>query len=211
MVSAPRRLFILFLVLASFITGISGAATAEEQLIIREIVISGNRMVEEATVRARIESREGDVFEPEKVTSDVRAIYELGFFEDISLEPRTTDFEDQLDLDVRVIERPTGSLSFGAGFSSLDKFVISGSVSQSNLFGRGYGLALSADIGGRSNRFFLSFTDPYFMGSSFGLAASIFSTDLEFEDFDQEQTGLDLSLSHHGRFVAFACQPGGSA
>ncbi len=163
---------------------------------IREIDIAGNTNTVDPVIRREVPTVEGELYSARQMRMANRRIRGLGFFEDISLDAKLTDFEDQLDLEVRVIERPTGSLSFGAGFSSLDKFVISGSVSQANLFGRGYGLALSADIGGRSTRFFLSFSDPYFMGSTFGLSTSIFSTDLEFQDFEQEQTGIDFNLSH---------------
>ncbi|MCP3983945.1 MAG: outer membrane protein assembly factor BamA [bacterium] len=163
---------------------------------IREIDIAGNTTTIDTVIRREVPTVEGELYSVRRMRLANRRIRGLGFFEDISLDAKLTDFEDQLDLEVRVIERPTGSLSFGAGFSSLDKFVVSGSVSQSNLFGRGYGLALSADIGGRSTRFFLSFTDPYFMGSTFGFMAGLSRTDLEFSDFEQEQTSFDLSLSH---------------
>lgn len=163
---------------------------------VREIDIAGNTNTVDTVIRREIPTVEGELYSARELRASNSRIRGLGYFEDISLDAKLTDFEDQLDVEVRVIERPTGSLSFGAGFSSQDKFVVSGSVSQSNLFGRGYGLSLSADVGGRSNRFFLSFTDPYFLGSTFGLSTSIFSTDLQFEDFEQEQTGFDVSLSH---------------
>lgn len=163
---------------------------------VREIEIAGNTNTLDAVIRREVPTVEGELYSARKVRISNTRIRTLGFFEDISLDAKLTDFEDQLDLHVRVIERPTGSLSFGAGFSSRDKFVISGSVNQANLFGRGYALSLSADIGGRSDRFFLSFSDPYFLGSSFTLGTSIYSTNLQFEDFEQEQTGFDLSLSH---------------
>ena len=163
---------------------------------VREIEISGNTNTLDTVIRREVPTVEGELYSARKVRISNTRIRTLGYFEDISLDAKLTDFEDQLDLEVQVIERPTGSLSFGAGFSSQDKFVISGAVNQANLFGRGYALSLSADIGGRSNRFFLSFSDPYFMGTSFALGASIYNTDLEFEDFEQEQTGFDVSLSH---------------
>lgn len=163
---------------------------------IREINISGNTTTIDPVIRREVPTVEGELYSVRRMRLANRRIRGLGYFEDISLDAKLTDFEDQLDLDVRVIERPTGSLSFGAGFSSLDKFIVSGSISQSNLFGRGYGMALSADIGGRSTRFFLSFTDPYFMGSTFSLSTRVSSTDIQFSDFDQQQTGIDLTLSH---------------
>ena len=163
---------------------------------VREIEITGNTNTVDAVIRREVPTVEGELYSARELRIANARIRGLGFFEDISLDAKLTDFEDQLDLQVGVIERPTGSLSFGAGFSSVDKFVISGSISQSNLFGRGYGLSLSADIGGRSDRFFLSFSDPYFLGTRFALTTSIFNTDIKFQDFSQKQTGFDVALSH---------------
>ena len=94
---------------------------------------------------------------------------------------------------MKVVERPTGSLSFGAGFSSQDGFVISGSLADSNLFGRGYAASLGADIGGESERFFLNFAWPYFLDSSWGLSTQLSHWELEYEDFEQEQTGAEVA------------------
>jgi outer membrane protein insertion porin family len=139
---------------------------------------------------------EGQLYSARAITiSRIRA-RTLGFFEDVSFEPRTTQDPSLLDLDVTVVERPTGSFSFGAGFSSQDRLVLTASLSQANLFGRGYGVNLSADIGGTTNRFFLSFHDPYFLDSTFGFGATIFITDVRFEDFEQKQRGFDLNLGH---------------
>jgi outer membrane protein insertion porin family len=174
---------------------------------LREIDIAGNTTTVDPVVRREMQMVEGELYSARAVDISKRRVEVLGFFEEVSIEPQLTDFPDQLDLDLKVIERPTGSLSFGAGFSSRDGFVLSGSVSQSNLFGEGYGTSISADIGGQTSRFFLSFSDPYFMGSTFGLSAQLFQTDLEFQDFELETLGAELVLSHlldnEGRTRAF--------
>ena len=163
---------------------------------LRQIDIAGNTTTIDPVIRREIGLVEGELYSARAVALSRARIRGLGFFEEVEFEAAQTDFPDQLDLEVDVVERPTGSLSFGAGFSSQDGFVVSGSVAQSNLFGRGYGGSLSADIGGDTSRFFLTFTDPYFMGSTFGFSTQIFRTDIEFEDFQQEQTGIDIVFSH---------------
>lgn len=72
--------------------------------LIREIVVAGNRMVEEATVRARIGSREGSPYDAEQVSRDVRALFELGTFEDIKVDAAA--FEGGIRLTFRLAERP---------------------------------------------------------------------------------------------------------
>lgn len=163
---------------------------------LREIDITGNTQTIDPVVRREIQAVEGQLYSQRELNLSQARVRGLGFFEQVNFEPRQTDYPDQLDLDVKVVERPTGSLSFGAGFSSQDGLVVTGSVAQENLFGRGYRAQLAADVGRETQRFFLNFSDPYFFGTTYGFSTSIFATDLRFEDFTQQTAGIDLVLSH---------------
>jgi outer membrane protein insertion porin family len=161
---------------------------------IREIDISGNTTTVDPVIRREMQVVEGELYSARALRLSQGRMERLGFFEEVSFEPVQTDQPEELDMDVQVIERPTGSLSFGAGVSSQDGFVISGSLAQTNLFGRGYGANLSAEIGGSTNRYFLSFTDPYFLGSDWSASITAFNTEIQFEDFDESRTGIELGL-----------------
>jgi outer membrane protein insertion porin family len=163
---------------------------------IRNIEVEGNTTTVDSVVRREMQLVEGQLYSARALQISRARVQGLGFFEEVQFEPVPTDEAGLLDLDVDVVERPTGSFSFGAGFSSQENFVLTGSLSQSNLFGRGYAAQLSADFGGDSNRFFLSFSDPYFLGSDFSFASTIFMTEVEFEDFSQNNQGLDLTFGH---------------
>ncbi len=163
---------------------------------VREIEIAGNTRTVDPVIRREMQLVEGQLYSARALQVSQGRIRGLGFFEEVNFEPKPTDLPDQLDVDVKVVERPTGSLSFGAGFSSQDRLVLTGSVAQANLFGRGYGLQASVDTGGRSDRFYLSFSNPYWLGTSFSLATTLFRTSIRFEDFEQEQEGVDLTLGH---------------
>jgi outer membrane protein insertion porin family len=107
MISLPRRLLLLPALLAaafSLPAEPAGAQQGKPPLEIREIIFTGNRMVEGATVRARVQSAEGDIFDPEQITRDVRSIYELGFFEDIKVEAE--GFEGGLKITFVLREKP---------------------------------------------------------------------------------------------------------
>jgi outer membrane protein insertion porin family len=95
-----------------------------------------------------------------------------------------------------VVERPTGSFSFGAGYSSRDSFILTGSLSEQNFLGRGYSLNLSADLSRRNQRYYLQFQDNYFLGSNFSFGGSVYRTSVRFDDFSQERNGIELSLGH---------------
>ena len=163
---------------------------------IREIDVAGNTTTVDPVIRREMQVVEGELYSARALAISEQRIRRLGFFEEVSFETQPTDDPEELDLAVNVVERPTGSLSFGAGFSSQDKFVVTGSLAQSNLFGRGLSTQLSADLGGRSDRFFFALTDPYFLDTDFSLRASVFQTQVRFEDFEQERTGAEFTLGH---------------
>ena len=165
---------------------------------IRQIDISGNTQTVDSVIRREVPVVEGQLYSQRRIHMARDRVRRLGFFEEVDLRMEPTQEPEQLDLELAVVEKPTGSFSFGAGFSSQDDFVLNGSLSQANLFGRGYNISLSGDFstGGGSQRFFLSFTDPAVLGSEFSLGATIFNTSIRFEDFDQDQVGADLVLGH---------------
>ena len=139
---------------------------------------------------------EGELYSAAAVDVSKARLERLGFFEEVEIAPINTDYADQMDLGVKVVEKPTGSLSFGAGYSSRDGFIVSASVSQANLFGRGYNGSVVADVGGRTNRFFLTLGDPYFLDSNWGLSGQLFRTALDYPGFDLDQYGGELVTSH---------------
>jgi outer membrane protein insertion porin family len=163
---------------------------------VRNIDVRGNTRTVDKVIRREIRLVEGQLYSARALqVSEVR-IRGLGFFEDVAFEPNTTEDPSQLDLDVNVVERPTGAFSFGAGFSSADAFIFNASLSQSNLFGRGYGANISADIGGNSSRYYVSIVDPYFLGSTFSFSTTAYLTQVEFDDFEQDNQGIEIGFGH---------------
>jgi outer membrane protein insertion porin family len=163
---------------------------------IREVGISGNNRTVDSVVRREVPLVEGQLYSSRAIEVARVRLQRLNFFEEVELRPEPTDDPDQIDLEVEVVERPTGSFSFGAGFSSQDSFMLTGSLSESNLFGRGYALNLTADLSFRSQRIYMQFADPYFLGSDFSLSGTIFRTSIRFQDFEQEQMGAELIFGH---------------
>jgi outer membrane protein insertion porin family len=163
---------------------------------LREIEVAGNQTTVDPVIRREVRLVEGQLYSARALDLSKQRIQSLGFFEEVSFEPKTTDFENQLDLGVKVVEKPTGSLSFGAGVSSRDGFVISGSIADSNLLGRGLAASLGADLGGETDRFFLNFAWPYFMDSNWGLSTQLSRWEIEYDDFEMEQSGAEVAFSH---------------
>jgi outer membrane protein insertion porin family len=163
---------------------------------IRQIEIAGNTRTIDPVIRREMRMTEGQLYSARAIQLSTTRVRRLGYFEDVAFEPQPADDPSQLDLAVDVVERPTGAFSFGAGFSSQDSFVLSASLNNSNIFGRGYSANLSAEYSGRTSRFFLQLNDPYFLDSSYSLGATFFLTTVRFEDFEQDQQGVDFTLGH---------------
>jgi outer membrane protein insertion porin family len=175
---------------------------------IRRVDIAGNTRTVDRVIRREVQLVEGELYSARALAATKNRLDSLGFFEEVNLEAKKTEAPDQVDLDVGVVEKPTGSLSFGAGYSSADSFVLSGSVAQNNLFGRGYGLRVAADIGGQRDRFYATFSNRRLFDSEYGLSASAYRTTLNYEDFEETTLGGDLNLSRNfdeaGRYRGFA-------
>jgi len=163
---------------------------------IRNINISGNTRTIDPVIRREMRVVEGQLYSAHGLRLSQQRIRRLGFFEDAAFEARPTDDPSQLDMNVNVVERPTGSFSFGAGYSSQDGLLFTAALSQSNLFGRGYFVNLNVDVGRQTSRYVASLSDPYFLGSKFSFSGSIFVTDTTFESFEQFQQGIQFSLGH---------------
>jgi len=101
MVTRKRAIFYTILLILFFISFVEGA---QENIPVKAIVIRGNRVIEEATIRHQIKSREGEPFTPFRVRQDISNIYKIGYIEDIQVESET--FEGGIKLTYLIKEKP---------------------------------------------------------------------------------------------------------
>lgn len=133
------------------------------RVYVDRINISGNSKTRDEVVRREMRQMEGAWFDRESVERSKLRLDRSGFFEEVTVQPSPQAGEpDKVALDVNVKERPTGALSLGVGYSQVDKLVLSGSISQNNLFGTGNALTLAANTGKTNRLLSLSYTNPYF-------------------------------------------------
>ena len=76
-----------------------------QQDVITEIVVHGNRRIPAETVRARVFSRPGDVYDPAAIERDFNSLWNTGYFEDIRFEREQTPKGWRIHIYVK--ERPT--------------------------------------------------------------------------------------------------------
>ncbi|MEZ4598876.1 MAG: outer membrane protein assembly factor BamA [Syntrophotaleaceae bacterium] len=164
------------------------------RVIIGNISISGNTRTRDKVLRREMLLAEGDFYSAGKMKSSRRRINNLGFFEEVNLTTSRGANERFMDIEIDVKEKPTGSFSVGAGFSSVDGLMMQGSLSQDNFLGRALRFDLAASLGGRSTTYRLGLLDPYFLDKNLGLGGDIYKTEREWTDFERKATGGDIKL-----------------
>lgn len=164
------------------------------QVQIGRINISGNTKTRDKIIRREIEFAEGDLFNTSALKESRRLINNLGFFESVDLMTRKAEVETKMDIDVAVKERPTGNFTLGAGYSSVDGPIFSGSVSQENFLGRALALNLSGAFGGSSTTYNVGLTDPRFLDSKYTLGFDLYQLEREYNEYDKRATGGDIKL-----------------
>jgi len=132
------------------------------RVYVRRINITGNTKTRDEVIRREMRQMEGGWYSTEKVKRSRERVDRLGYFKDVNVEtPAVTGTTDQVDVNVNVEERPTGSMMLGAGFSSSEGILFSGSVSQNNWLGTGKSLSTQFSNGRINKIYSVSYTDPY--------------------------------------------------
>lgn len=176
------------------------------KVYVNRINIDGNVRTLDRVIRREFRIAEGDPYNAGKIRRSTQRIKNLGFFEDAKIQNRRTDAPDKVDIDVEVVEKSTGELNFGAGFSTTEGVLGNVSVRERNLLGKGQDLRVSFQQASRGTQLNLSFTEPYFINKDVAAGFDLFKIrrDLESESsFDSDTTGGTLrssySLSEHLR------------
>jgi outer membrane protein insertion porin family len=133
------------------------------RVYVRRIQVAGNNKTRDEVVRREMRQLEGAFYDTSKIQLSKRRIDRTQYFTEVNVETQPVEgSSDQVDVLYTVKEKPTGALLFGAGFSTVEKLVLSASVQQQNAFGSGKFLAASVNSGSINKVYSLSYLDPYF-------------------------------------------------
>jgi outer membrane protein insertion porin family len=139
------------------------AADPSRRAYVRRINISGNTRTRDEVVRREFRQFESSWYDADKIKLSRERIERIGYFKDINVE--TSDVPgapDQVDLNITVAEKPTGSLQLGAGFSTAEKLAISFSIKQENAFGSGNYLGVDVNTSKYNQTLAFTSVNPYF-------------------------------------------------
>jgi outer membrane protein insertion porin family len=160
------------------------------------ISVAGNIKTRDKVVRRELGIQEGQLYSTAALRVSQQRVMRLGFFEKAELTTQRTDRPDVIDVTVQVVERPTGTIQAGAGFSSAENILANVQLSQNNLFGRGQYLALQAQVSGIRRQFNLRFSEPYLMDTFWRFSASAYNFSFTLRDYSQESTGGNITMGY---------------
>lgn len=165
------------------------------RVYIERIDIVGNTRTLDRVIRRELDIVEGDAFNQALVNFSQGRVRQLGFFEDVEVEPFQGSDADKAQIRVSVTEQPTGELAFGAGFSSTDSFLVDFSISERNLRGRGQFLRFRVSASSRRRQIDIRFTEPRFLDRNLAAGFDLFQVRTDFSreaSFETESTGMTL-------------------
>ena len=151
---------------------------------VRRISVAGNNRTRDEVIRREFRQFEASWYDGEKIRLSRDRVDRLGYFTEVNIETmEVPGAPDQVDLQISVAEKPTGSLQLGAGFSSAEKMSLSFSIKQENIFGSGNYLGVDLNTSKFKRTLVFSTTDPYFTKDGISRTLDMYyRTDKPYED-----------------------------
>jgi len=169
----------------------------ESMVYFNRVEIRGNTRTRDNVIRRDLLVKEGGVYDSKAIRHSTERLQRLGYFEDVTVTPHPTMNEDEMNIIVDVKEKSTGQFSIGAGYSSSDKLMFMGEISEDNFLGMGTKLALSASLSAVTTRFNLNYTDPRIFDSNVSAGIDAFNWEREYDDYTKDSWGGGFRFGHH--------------
>jgi outer membrane protein insertion porin family len=160
------------------------------------IEVKGNTKTRDKVIRREMQIAEGQLFSETKLETSKKLITALGYFERVDVSTEEGSAPDRINVNVEVGERATGTFQIGAGFSSIENFILTAQIQQANLFGNGQSLSLQAQVSSLRQSVNIRYFEPYFFDSNFSLALDLYNQLRVYPDFSQTTTGGALTFGY---------------
>ncbi len=130
---------------------------------VRHMNIAGNSTTRDEVIRREFRQFEGSWYDGNKIKTSRDRVERLGYFKDVTIEtPEAPGTTDQVDVNVTVVEKPTGNFMIGGAFSQAEKFTFTASIQQANFAGSGNTIGIELNTSKYSRTIAFSQTNPYF-------------------------------------------------
>lgn len=164
----------------------------KRQVSFEKIQIVGNTKTRDKVIRRELRVAEEELYSATGLSKSKDRLKRTGFFKEVEVTTSRGSTEEKTNLEIKVEEAPTGALSFGLGYSSIENVVGSASISDRNLFGLGYHGLLKFRLGSETRDLRFSFTDPYFLGYNFAGGIDLYNENRELDTYSYKILGGNL-------------------
>ena len=168
----------------------------KELVHVNRILIKGNTRTRDKVIRREIVLKEGEIFDATAMRKSQQKLQYLDFFEDIIISPEPGVDEGTMDINIEVKEKPTGSFSIGAGYSSVDSMLFMAEVKQHNFLGKGQQLAFQVNLSGNSSRYNIGFTEPHWNDTKLLAGFDLYSVERDYDDYTKDSNGFSLRFAY---------------
>ncbi len=160
------------------------------------ISITGNAKTRDKVIRRELAIMEQGRYSMKGIQRSHRNLGVRDYFTNVEIKPVKTDKPNQRDVEVKVVEKPTGNFSFGGGFSSDDGPFGQFSVEERNLFGKGQSLKFTTRLSGTNALFNIGFTEPWMFDRPISAGFDIYKFENEYDNYDKDAMGLTLRAAY---------------
>lgn len=160
------------------------------------VEIQGNTRTRDNVIRRDLTVEEGGVFDSRAIRTSTLKLQRLGYFEEVTVTPKPTLNQDQMDVVVDIKEKSTGQFSIGAGYSTSENLILMGEITENNFLGTGNRLSLTGNLSSKTARYNLNFTNPRLFDSNVSAGFDLFNWEREYDDYTKDSTGAGVRFGH---------------
>lgn len=172
-----------------------------DKVYIKNVLISGNDKTLDTVVRREIYLTEGYLYNKTDIEESINALRRTGYFDDVSIKQQKVS-DNEINLDVKVKEAPTGSITGGIGYGSEDGLLLNAGIVERNIFGTGIQANVNIDKSDDTLSGNIGLTNPRVFDSAYSLGGSIFATDYDWDDYKERSYGFTINSGRKiGRYT----------
>ena len=152
---------------------------------VRHVNITGNTRTRDDVIRREVRQYESAWFDSDAVKLSRDRIDRLGYFDSVTAEPKPVEgTRDQVDLEIAVKERPTGSISLGAGYSTSDGVILSAGFAQDNVFGSGKSVGVEVNTSQSQRTYAFNLGEPYITPEGISRNWTVYDRRVDLDELD---------------------------
>ena len=169
------------------------------RVYIERLDIVGNTRTKDKVIRREFRLAEGDAFNAATVRRSRQRLQDLGYFNNVTVQPSQGSAPDRAIVTATVDEKATGELTLGGGYSTDSGALVQAGLRERNLIGTGIDASLNGTLAQKSSQVALSVTDPYFLDRNLVTGFDVFNVRTDNQDiaaYDERRTGGALRLGY---------------